>query len=49
MCACTARPTTTCTSCRVIGACHGEPLADDSDDQDKENEPDGLLRQTLEA
>ena len=36
-----------------IGACHGEPLADDSDAQDKENvdanEPDGLLPQTPEA
>ena len=36
-----------------IGACHGEPLADDSDAQDKENveanDPDGLLPQTLEA
>ena len=38
---------------RVIGTCHGEPLADDSDAQDKENvetnDPDGLLPQTLEA
>jgi len=37
--------------CRVIGACHGEPLADDSDAQDKENVeangPDGLLPQLL--
>ena len=36
-----------------IGASHGEPLADDSDAQDKENveanDPDGLLPQTLEA
>ena len=36
-----------------IGACHGEPLADDLDAQDKENveanDPDGLLPQTLEA
>ena len=36
-----------------IGACHGEPLADDSDAQDKANvevnDPDGLLPQTLEA
>ena len=36
-----------------IVACHGEPLADDSDAQDKENveanDPDGLLPQTLEA
>ena len=35
------------------GACHVEPLADDSDEQDKENveanDPDGLLPQTLEA
>ena len=52
-CACTARPTTTCTTCRVIGTCHGEPLADDSDAQDKENvevnDPHGLLPQTLSA
>ena len=36
-----------------IGASHGEPLAGDSDAQDKEtveaNDPDGLLPQTLEA
>ena len=36
-----------------IGASHGEPLADDSDAQDKENveanDPDRLLPQTLEA
>ena len=36
-----------------IGASHGEPLADDSDSQDKENfeanDPEGLLLQTLEA
>ena len=36
-----------------IGACHGEPLPDDSDAQDKENfetnDPDGLLPQTLET
>ena len=40
-------------TCRVIGACHGEPLADDSDAQDKENveanDPNGLLPQTLET
>ena len=36
-----------------IGTCHGEPLADDSDAQEKENieanDPNGLLPQTLEA
>ena len=36
-----------------IGASHGEPLADDSDAQDKANveanDPDELLPQTLEA
>ena len=36
-----------------IGASHGQPLADDSDAQDKEiveaNDPDGVLPQTLEA
>ena len=36
-----------------IGASYGEPLADDSDAQNKENveanDPDGLLPQTLEA
>jgi len=36
-----------------IGASHREPLADDSDAQDKENfeanDPDGLVPQTLEA
>ena len=36
-----------------IDASHGEPLADDSDAQDKENVeasgPDGLLPQTLEV
>ena len=36
-----------------IGASHGEPLADDSDAQDKENieanDSDGLLPHTLEA
>ena len=36
-----------------IGASHGEPLADDSDAQDKDNveanDPYGLLPQTLEA
>ena len=34
-----------------VGASHGEPLADDSDAQDKENveanDPHGLLPQTL--
>ena len=36
-----------------IAACNGEPLADDSDAQGKENgkanDPEGLLAQTLEA
>ena len=36
-----------------IVASHGDPLADDSDAQDKENveanDPDGLLPQTLQA
>ena len=36
-----------------ISSSHGEPLADDSDVQDKENveanDPDGLLPQSLEA
>ena len=48
-----SQATTTYTTCRVIGACHGKPLADDSDAQDKENfeanDPHGLLPQTLEA
>jgi len=51
-CACTARTITTCTTFRVIGACHGEPLPDDSGKQEKENvdakDPNGLLPQTLE-
>ena len=36
-----------------IGACHGEPLADDSDAQDKEiveaNDADGVLPQHLQV
>ena len=41
------------TVCLHSQAYHGEPLADDSDAQNKENveanDPDGLLPQNLEA